>query len=140
MNEANLGKQTDPAILTPHINSAEIELKKILGDEKYSLVEGYQTSINEAEAKVYSEVRKGAVYLAMSYAVHSLNIETQGSGLLKIKGWDQSRSELLSRDEVNDLSAYFRQTAMMFLQSHIPINNDEGKDNIDMGGFYLGTV
>jgi hypothetical protein len=76
----------------------------------------------------------------MSYAVHSLNIETQGSGLLKIKGWDQSRSELLSRDEIRDLSAYFRQTALMFLQPHIPDNSDGRKDDIDMGNFYLGTV
>jgi hypothetical protein len=60
--------------------------------------------------------------------------------LLKIKGWDQSRSELLSRDEIRDLSAYFRQTAMMFLQPHITVGQGEQQDNIDMGGFYMGTV
>lgn len=140
--EANLGKQTDPSILEPHIESAEIELKRILGGEKYSQIEGYQLSTVESERKVLAEVKKGAVYLAMAYAIHSLNIETQGNGIVKIKGWDQSRSELLSADEVKDMSSYFRSTAMIFLQPHIPSNSnpDESGNSIDLGGRYMGVL
>jgi len=140
--EANLGKQTDPAILEPHIMSAEIELRRILGNDKYLQIEGYQLSAVESEMKTLAEVKKGAVYLAMAYAIHSLNIETQGNGIVKVKGWDQSRSELLTRNEVKEMSNYFRSTAMIFLQPHIPSNNDPEKsgDSIDLGDSYMGVL
>lgn len=140
--EANLGKQTDPAILEPHIESAEIELRRILGNEKYQEIENYQLSTLDNEIKILGEVKKGAVYLAMAYAVHSLNIETQGNGIVKIKGWDQSRSELLSRNEVKEMSDYFRSTAMIFLQPHMLINNypDQSGDSIDLGDSYMGVI
>lgn len=140
MLEANLGKQVDPLILAPHIESAEIELKKILGAEVYSRIERYQASGSVSELGIFSEVKKGGIYLAMSYAVHSLNIETQGSGFVKAKGWNQSRSELLSKEEVIEMSSYFRTTAMLFLQPYI-VNNDDGdKDNLNLGEFYLGAL
>lgn len=142
MNEANLGRQTDPAILAPHIDSASVELKRILGEEKFLQIESYQSSSIETEQKILSEVRKGAVYLAMSYAVHSINIETQGSGIVNVKGWNKSSSELLSRDEINDLSRYFRETAMLFLQPYIP-GHPDGEDqtgDLNLGGFYLGAL
>ena len=140
--EANLGKQTDPLILEPHIESAEIELKRILGNEKYAQIEEYHSSSVETEMKAFNEVRKGAVYLAMSYAVHSLNIETQGNGIVKAKGWNQSRSELLSKEEVNEMCHYFRTTAMLFLQPYIPdsAGKGEAKDNLDLNDIYLGAL
>jgi hypothetical protein len=140
--EANLGKQTDPAILEPHIESAEIELRKILGNEKYLLIEGYQLSTVESEKKILLEVKKGAVYLAMAYAVHSLNIETQGNGIVKIKGWDQSRSELLTGHEVKEMSDYFRSTAIIFLQPYIQSNSDSDNsgDSIDLGNSFMGVL
>ena len=140
--EANLGKQTDPAILEPHISSAEIEAKRILGEEMYGKAESYESSSLENEKKIFSEIKKGIIYLAMSYAVHSLNIETQGSGIVQIKGWDQSRSELLSRNDVNDLSNYFRSTGILFLQPYITEKANEGKtgSSIDTGNLYLGAL
>ncbi len=142
MLEANLGKQTDPAILEPHIESAEIELRRILGTDKYSQIEGYQHSTVENEMKILGEVKKGAVYLALAYAVHSLNIETQGNGIVKVKGWDQSRSELLTRNEVKEMGQYFRSTAFIFLQPHIPseIDPEQSGNTIDLGGSYLGVI
>jgi hypothetical protein len=140
MLEANLGKQVDPLILAPHIESAEIELKKILGAGVYSRIEGYQASGNAGEMEIFSEVKKGGIYLAMSYAIHSLNIETQGNGLVKVKGWNQSRSELLSKEEVIEMSSYFRTTAMLFLQPYIVNDDEEEKDNLNLGEFYLGAL
>lgn len=140
MLEANLGKQVDPLILSPHIESAEIELKKIMGADKYSQIESYQASGSESELQIFNEVKKGAVYLAMSYAIHSLNIETQGSGIVKAKGWNQSRSELLSKDEVNEMSSYFRTTAMLFLHPFIANADEDNKDDLNLGEFYLGAL
>jgi hypothetical protein len=140
MLEANLGKQVDPLILAPHIESAEIELKKIVGVERYSRIEGYQTSGSESELTIFNEVKKGAVYLAMSYAVHSLNIETQGNGIVKAKGWSQSRSELLSKEEITEMSSYFRTTAMLFLQPYIVETDEDDNDSLNLGEFYLGAL
>jgi len=138
INEANLGKETNPKILMPHIETAEIELKRILGEEKYLRIESWQSSQNESETAVYREVKKGALCLAMSYAVISLNTETQGSGIVKSKGWGESKSELLGSDELNNLREYYRTTALSILSPHIPENTD-GK-SIDMGTFSLGAL
>ena len=136
-NEANLGRQTDPLILIPHIESAEIELKKVLGSFRFDEVEKMRDSPDTEERRVFNEVKKGAVYLAMSYAVGSLNTETQGNGILKIKGWDESRSELMSQSEIADLRKYLRDTAMLFIEPHIE-KPDDG--SFDAGNFKLEAL
>ncbi len=139
INEANLGKETDPLILAPHIEAAEIELRKILGSEKYSQIESYQSTLNETERRTFNEVRKGAVYLAMAYAVHPLNINTQGGGIVKVKGWDKSKSELLNSSEADEMSRYFRETAMLFLKPYVPPSFETG-DDIDTDDFFMGAL
>lgn len=136
-SEANLGRQTDPALLLPHIESAEIELAKILGSERCGVIERMRDSLNAEERRIFGEVKKGAVYLAMSYAVNSLNMETQGNGMVKIKGWDQSRSELMTPAEIADMRKYLRDTAMLFIEPHI-----EKPDNgsIETGGFRMEAL
>ena len=135
--EANLGRQTDPAILIPHIESAEIELKKILGPVRYDEIEMMRDSTDTGERRVFDEVKKGAVYLAMSYAVNPLNTETQGNGILKITGRDESRSELMSQSEIAGLRKYLRDTALLFIEPHID-KPDDG--SFDAGGFKMEAL
>ena len=144
INEGNLGKEIDENKLIPHIESAEIEIRKLIGDTLYDKLQDYQNSDVDSELRTYKIIVKAESILALSYAVHSLNIETQGNGLVGTKGWDQSRSELLSRNEINDLSSHFRTIAMdllepYLLQSEIPDDNDYTND-FDSGEMYLGAL
>jgi flagellar biosynthesis component FlhA len=145
INEGNLGSKTSEKILTPHLFSAELELRKAITTEKYDEYLEYKTSEDAEEKQVHATLKKAEINLALSYAVHALNIETQGSGIVRSKGWDQSRSDLLSRNEVKDLSEHFREIAMRLIQPYLPedsttVNEDDTPDDIDTGSIMMSAI
>ena len=114
--EGNLPDTIVDDKLDPHIAKAMIEVRKILTPDVYTEIEGKpdndqgRTECSIAEAN-----------LALVYAIPSLNIETQGSGIVRSKGWDQSRSDLLSQNEINALCDRYREIAMNLLSPYIPV-------------------
>jgi hypothetical protein len=127
--EGNLPDTVKDEILIPHLIKAEIEMKIILSPEKYSIVAALEEDNDDYKTCSIAEAN-----LALSYAIPSLNIETQGSGIVHSKGWDESRSELLNQQEVEKLQKHYRGVAMdllkFYIQQNETINNsvDEVKD------------
>lgn len=113
--EGNLPDSIDDEKLDPHIQKAVIEMKKIITVEKYIEIDG-----KDEQDEDYITCSIAEANLALSYAIPVLNIETQGSGIVRTKGWDQSRSDLLSQSEVDKLVERFRQIAMDLLLPFIP--------------------
>ncbi|MDD4291985.1 MAG: hypothetical protein PHX51_07120 [Clostridia bacterium] len=58
--------------------------------------------------------------LTLSYAITSLNIDTHGTGIVRSKGFDEGRSDLLSQNEVERLRTYYKNIAMDLLKPYIP--------------------
>ena len=113
--EGNLPDTIKDEKLKPHAVKAEIEIKKILTSAKYAEIEAKGSNDDDFTTVAIAEAN-----LALSYAVTSLNIETHGSGIVRSKGFDESRSDLLSQNEVERLREYYRTVAMDLLRPFIP--------------------
>lgn len=135
--EGNLPDTVKDEILAPHLTKAEIEMKTILSPGVYA-----NLGTLEADNDDYITCSIAEANLALSYAIPSLNIETQGSGIVHSKGWDESRSELLSQSEVEKLQKYYREVAMDLLESYIPQNDaaDKPVDGIRGANYKLSAI
>ena len=124
-SEGNLPDTIEAEVLNPHLDKAAIDMKKILTAEKCSdIVNG------GADSEDYKTCSIAEANLTLSYAITSLNVETHGSGIVRSKGFDESRSDLLSQSEVEKLREYYRGIAMDLLESFIP--QKTGSDSIDV--------
>lgn len=113
-DEGNLPLTIKDDKLQPHLDKASIELRKLLTDDKYD------EYANDVKSDNYEILKIAEANLALSYAVTSLNIETHGSGIVRSKGWDESRSELLSQSELDKLREYYRNIAMKMVAPFLP--------------------
>jgi hypothetical protein len=127
--EGNLPDSVKDEILAPHLTKAEIEMKIILSPDVYTKVGSLEADNND-----YITCSIAEANLALSYAIPSLNIETQGSGIVHSKGWDESRSELLSQTEVEKLQKYYRQVAMDLLKFYTPTNESANRFSYEING------
>ena len=120
-NEGHISKEK----IEVHIETASIELKELLGETEYSNYES--AASDEAERKVLS---KAEALLTLYYAVPVMNIETQGTGIVRSKGWDESRSEMISWNEAKSLAEMFRDRAMKLIQPYLPEKDNPQSDDI----------
>jgi len=127
--EGNLPDTVKDEILAPHLTKAEIEMKNILSPEVYAKIAAL-----ESDSEDYITCAIAEANLALSYAVPSLNMETQGSGIVRTKGWDESRSELLSQQEVEKLQKHYRDVAMDFLKFYLPSDAGHCKHPAEIKG------
>lgn len=136
-DEGNLPNTVNDGKLDPHLKKASIEMKKIIGAEKYK-----EVADNKDTNDDYEELSIAEANLAMSYAVTALNIETQGSGIVRTRGWDESRSDLLSQREVSELRDYYRNIAMELMQPFItqPTSTEDTPADEVVGSDYRMTA
>jgi hypothetical protein len=127
--EGNLPDTVKDEILVPHLTKAEIEMKMILSPVVYEKVRAL-----ESDSDDYITCSIAEANLALSYAIPALNIETQGSGIVQVKGWDESRSELLSQSEVEKLRNHYRKVAMDLLRFYLPANCGENISHNELSG------
>lgn len=128
-SEGNLSLVAD-ALLQPHLDKAELELRKKLTTAEYDIVVALGSTIEKKR-----ELIKAEANLALSYAVHSLNISTNGIGLMSSKGFGDSRSEILSGQEVENLSKHYRKIYDDFVTPYaynvtIDLDTDVTSDDI----------
>jgi len=130
--EGNLPETIKDGKLVPHLTKASIEMKKILTATEY------EKKLTENDSDDFDVLAIAEANLALSYAVTSLNIETQGTGIVRSKGFDESRSDLLSQNEVERLREYYRNIAMNLLAQFIPQpeSTEETPANEVVGGNY----
>ena len=114
--------------LEVHIETASLEMKELLGKESYSTYE--EKSSDDEDKKVLS---KAEALLTLYYAVPVMNIETQGTGIVRSKGWDESRSEMISWNEASQLAEMFRDRAMKLIQPYLPQSENPQSDDIKWG-------
>jgi hypothetical protein len=138
--EANLPDTVLDKILTPHLTKATIEIKKIITPAVYTEIAALEATDDDFITCSMAEAN-----LAFSYAIPSLNIETQGSGIVQSKGWDESRSQLLSQSEIEKLQEYYRSIAMDLLKPYIPqeeitTTNESLPDEVRGADFRLSAL
>lgn len=129
-----------PEKLQPHIDSAVTDAKRMLGEDLYNTIAGEDDTTTRRK-----DCTKGMTYLAMAYAVFSLNMETSGSGIVTSKGFDQSRSELMSFSAVKEMAEYYRQQATKFFQPYFPTatpaeDDDEETTTIQIGNSFMTVI
>lgn len=140
--EGNLSSSVLDDQLEQSIKLASIEVKKLLTAEVYTEVESEAGDNTDR----YLECSQAAANLAMSYAVITLNIETAGTGIVRSKGFGETRSELLSQNEAQRLSDHFRQIAMNLLKPYLPAyegdpdDDDDDDDILEAGSISLGAI
>lgn len=136
--EGNLPASIEDAVLETHLAKAAIEVKKILTEDKYNYIAGLG---EEDDAHIACSLAEANLTLA--YAIPSLNIETAGTGIVRSKGWDQSRSDLLSQGEVDRLIERYRNTAMDLLGPYIPqveSTEDDPADEVKGSNYYMAAL
>ena len=119
------------AKLEPHLVSASIELSRLLTSTVYTATIALGATVQQ---KI--DLKKAEAMLALSYAIIPLNVETSGSGIVRSKGFDSSRSELLSQSEAQALAEEFRERAMKLTAPYVPAPVDE--DDGDAGVLNFG--
>lgn len=135
--EGNLPDTVGNSLLDPHIKKAEIEIRKIITSAVYDTIEADENGSD------YELLQLAEANLSLSYAVTSLNIETHGSGIVQAKGWDESRSDLLSQTEIELLREYYRDVAMELLKPIIPqpeSEDDEPPNEYRGSNFRLSAI
>ena len=142
--EGNLPAAMPADKLQPSLDMASIELRTILGADLYTTILGYKSAPSsgddtrtDPQKLQFTICSKAEALMSMSFAVHKLNIATQGDGIVKSQGWDQSRSDLLSQDEATKLSELFRNQAMTLLNRYMPVNTED-PDTIKSGEYIIG--
>jgi hypothetical protein len=135
----NLPDSVDEKVLRPHAFMAENEIRKILSDEVYDALPDLDDDNRKKIACDLAEAN-----LAFSYALPSLNIETQGTGIVRTKGWDQSRSDMLSQSEIESLQEKYKTVAMDLLQPYIPqpepVDDETPVDEVIGGNYSLSAL
>lgn len=136
--EGNLPASLDDGVLATHLAKAEIEVKKILTAAKYDYIAGL-----DPEDDAFIACSLAEANLALSFAIPALNIETAGNGIVRSKGWDQSRSDLLSQGEVDRLIERYKNIALNLLGPYIPQNEstvDEPADEVKGSNWYMAAL
>lgn len=144
-DNGNLPSTVTDAILNPQIAKASIEVKELLGATLYAEI------VAEASSERKTNVQIAESLMALSFAVFALNIETQGTGIVRSKGWDQSRSELLSQNECQALSDRWKGEATKILSAYIPNANADADEEtadaalerspvLDLGHMSMGAL
>lgn len=147
-SEGNLPESILDGVLQPHLTKATLEMKKLLGSAKYAAIKAYENSTVEEEINAFTACSVAEANIALSYAVYALNMETEGSGIVRTRGWDQSRSDLLSQNELESLSQHFKDTAMSLIEDYLPKptddpateDKDESKTSVSFKGFSLSAI
>lgn len=145
--EGNLPESLAAEKLQPHLDSASIRMRRLLSASKYNRCLKWKKGDEEAtpdQLIILNDITKAEAILTVGVALPVLNIDTMGEGIVSSKGFDQSKSQLLSQTELAALAKVFEDKAMMILEPHLPQrasqrNNGEG-GYVNAGGLSMGSV
>lgn len=134
-SECNLPLTIADEQLEPHLRSAGIELRRLLTPDIYQEV---LEEDDEDQRRI--DCKKAEAICAFSYALPFLNIETAGSGIVVVKGWDDSRSELMRQGELNELINRLRTQVLNLLNPYLPVEDDDTEDDDENPMFSAGGL
>jgi hypothetical protein len=135
-SECNLPASVSDTMLAPHVISAQIEMKRLLNTEANGdvvAIDQYAAVLAESGTEERSILcTKAENLLAFAYAIPFLNIETSGRGIVSSKGWDGSRSELMSQGQIEQMVANLREQVMNLLSPYLPVEDDDTTDDEEL--------
>lgn len=144
--EGNVPLTLDDSKILPHISKASSEIKRLIGKELYGLIYSYSTTgAGSDEYEMFADLQIAETDLALAYFIPSLNMQTSGDGIMRSKGWDQTRIEFYSHTELKILSDNYRKAAYDIINLYIPAAplNEEDDEDDDLnipGNFYLSSI
>lgn len=109
--EANLLNLSNDLLIQPHLNTAELKVKSIIGNKRYSEIAGMDQNSFE-----YKILQKSETYLAISFLLVSVNINYSGGGLIIINQEDTRTQQYLSGSEINSLHSHFFEIGVKFAE------------------------
>ena len=129
----NLPADLDTDKITNHLINAERRLRELLGDTLYETIEA------ETETDRKTRCALAEAYVALKYMIPVLGLKPGNvGGLVSATGFADSRSELLTFNELKSIAAHFDEMAMELLAEYLPepdIETDTQADDIlDVGG------
>lgn len=144
-NEGNFPSSLAENIILPHINKASAEIRRLIGRELYGLIHSYSTSsANSDEYEMFADLQTAETNLALGYFIPSLNMQTSGDGIMRSKGWDQTRIEFYSHTELKILADNYKKAAYDIINLYIPVlpqTDEEDDDDFNIpGNFYLASI
>ena len=131
-NAGNLPASITDGLIGPQIAIAKRDIVRMIGQDNYDLYVGYNGSSDEEQQIIFDDIKQAEANLTMYYLIPVMNIQTAGSGIVRVKGWDQSRSEILSGSDVESLQDHFKEVAMGFLTDYLlPYTGDPNTEEDD---------
>lgn len=109
--EANLLNLSNDLLIQPHLNTAELKVKSIIGNKRYSEIADMDQNSFE-----YKILQKSETYLAISFLLVSVNINYSGGGLIIINQEDTRTQQYLSGSEINSLHSHFFEIGIKFAE------------------------
>ena len=95
---------------------AELTAIERLGADRYAEVLGWATSEVPANLQAYKDLQQAASLLALAAAAPTLNLRaTEGGGFIRSTGFDTSREELMSQQQLALFQAELRGQAEALL-------------------------
>jgi hypothetical protein len=116
-NEGNLPKVSD-SVITPHIQKAEVKLRRILGDSVYDDIANLQGS--------YAQSDKDRLVLAESlfalfYLIPVINTVTSGEGgITREIGFGETTTRYIDHQEAVGIANMYYNRGMAVIDEYIP--------------------
>jgi hypothetical protein len=142
----NIPASVDESKITPHINAAVVEIKRLITPELYNQILNYNNpGVEDDNQDKFIDLQTAETNLALGYFIPSLNMQLAGEngGILKGKGWDMTRIDFYSLKELKILSDNYKNVAYSIIKKYIPGDAASDFDEINFslpGSFNLTSI
>jgi len=113
--EANLVNIADEEVISVHLDTASLVVKRMIGLEFYTILE----TERGAGTIRFQEVKKAETNYAVSFALMSLNIITTGNGIVNRFDSSKSGEYNLAPAEVEAMITHYKSLAEQFITPYI---------------------
>ena len=113
--EANLINIAEEEVISVHLDSASMIVKRLVGESFYQLLENEK----EISSLRFLEVKKAETNYAVSFLLMSLNIISTGSGIVTRFDSSKSGEYNMEPDKVREMIDHYTATAERFILPYI---------------------
>ena len=122
----NIEKVDDATKIIPLMPLGRRDVVKLVGQAKYDEVKVMED--DSAEKKIFALAES---YFCLSYIATTINKVSSGSGYTKSTGFQDSRQEMMSEHELQQVKAGYRSEAEGLLGEWRIVNDKDEDDNPD---------
>jgi len=141
----NIPTVDDEATVEAFFPQARKEVKKFMGKELYELfASGDEWAADADYDDTDTELMQTAeAYMVLAYAVGPLNVNSSGAGFVKSTGFGDSRKEVLSQNDISELSFEYRKRAEELLEDYVTdtdTDEDCNPDTVQAGSLKMSAI